>query len=97
VGRINNGVDYPLVTLAAAREWALATLRDMTAGVDPKDKAEAARLAEERQKANSFATVAERNLLSGMFASCALSSARLKAVFMGHCAGRLWARNIALR
>jgi integrase len=53
------GRDYPVVTLAAGREWALAALRNMIAGVDPKAKEEAARKAEARRRANSFQAVAE--------------------------------------
>lgn len=53
------GGDYPIVTLAAGREWARVTLQDMIGGIDPKVREEAARKAETRRLANSFAAVAE--------------------------------------
>jgi len=53
------GRDYPVVTLAAGREWALTALRDMIAGVDPKAREEAARKAEARRRTNSVQAVAE--------------------------------------
>ena len=53
------GGDYPIVTLAAGREWARVTLQDMIGGIDPKAREEAARKAETRRLANSFAAVAE--------------------------------------
>jgi integrase len=53
------GGDYPIVTLAAGREWARVTLQDMIGGIDPKVREGAARKAEARRLANSFAAVAE--------------------------------------
>jgi len=53
------GGDYPIVTLAAGREWARVTLQDMIGGIDPKAREEAARKAETRRLANSFAALAE--------------------------------------
>jgi integrase len=50
---------YPIMTLAKAREGALEALRDIERGIDPKEKKEAERHAEAHRRANSFASVAE--------------------------------------
>src|ERR1700731_1899096 len=50
---------YPIMTLAKAREAALAALRDIERGIDPKDKKDAEARAEARRRADSFASVAE--------------------------------------
>ncbi len=50
---------YPIMTLAKAREAALEALRDIESGIDPKEKQEAERRAEAHRRANSFASVAE--------------------------------------
>jgi integrase len=50
---------YPIMTLAEAREAALAALRDIERGIDPKQRKEASLRAEAERKANSFASVAE--------------------------------------
>src|ERR1700730_8192835 len=50
---------YPIMTLAKAREAALGALRDIERGIDPKEKKEAEARAEAHRRANSFASVAE--------------------------------------
>jgi Arm DNA-binding domain len=50
---------YPIMTLAEAREAALAALRDLAGGIDPRTKKDAESRAEAQRKANSFASVAE--------------------------------------
>jgi hypothetical protein len=50
---------YPIVSLAKAREAALGALRDIARGIDPKSKQDAERRAEAHRQANSFALVAE--------------------------------------
>jgi integrase len=47
------------MTLAEAREAALAALRDLAGGIDPRTKKDAESRAEAQRKANSFASVAE--------------------------------------
>jgi hypothetical protein len=50
---------YPITALAKAREAALEALRDISNGIDPKEKKVAKQRAEARRRANSFAVVAE--------------------------------------
>src|SRR3984893_3045940 len=50
---------YPIMTLATAREAALEALRDIDRGIDPKEKKAAACAADAHRRANSFASVAE--------------------------------------
>ena len=50
---------YPILTLAEARETALEALRDIAKGIDPKEKRAAQKHAEALRRANSFAMVAE--------------------------------------
>ena len=50
---------YPITTLARAREGALEALRDFERGIDPKEKKAAACAADAHRRANSFASVAE--------------------------------------
>ena len=50
---------YPIMTLAKAREGALEALRDFERGIDPKEKKAAACAADAHRRANSFASVAE--------------------------------------
>jgi integrase len=50
---------YPITTLAKAREGALEALRDFERGIDPKEKKEAKARADAHLRANSFASVAE--------------------------------------
>jgi integrase len=51
---------YPITTLAKAREGALEALRDFERGIiDPKEKKEATVRADAHRRANSFASVAE--------------------------------------
>jgi integrase len=50
---------YPIMTLAKAREGALEALRDIERGIDPKEKKEAKARADAHRRANSFASVAE--------------------------------------
>jgi hypothetical protein len=50
---------YPITGLSEGRDWAREALGDMARGIDPKAKAEGARKAEVRRKANSFAALAE--------------------------------------
>jgi integrase len=51
--------EYPIMTLAAAREAALQALRDIGAGIDPKGKQEAERRAEVNRRANTFGAAAD--------------------------------------
>jgi integrase len=53
---------YPGVTLAQARKLATTALGDLVAGVHPKERARAERLAAARRKANTFAALAEQFL-----------------------------------
>ncbi len=53
------GGQWPIVSLAKGREWAREALGDISHGVDPKERQEAARKDTARQRANSFAAVAE--------------------------------------
>ncbi len=76
---------YPIMTLAEAREAALAALRDISKGVDPKEKKAADRRAEAQRQANSFAMVAEefitrhvRKLRSGHEAEAAIRRELIK-------------------
>jgi integrase len=50
---------YPIMTLAEARESALLALREIERGFDPKKRKEADCRAEAQRQANSFASVAE--------------------------------------
>jgi hypothetical protein len=51
---------YPITTLAKAREGALEALRDLERGIfDPKEKKEAKARADAHRRANSFTSVAE--------------------------------------
>jgi integrase len=50
---------YPVMSLAEARDAAMDALRDIAKGVDPNQKKEAQRRAEALKRANSFASVAE--------------------------------------
>ncbi|MFZ3327922.1 MAG: integrase arm-type DNA-binding domain-containing protein [Methylocella sp.] len=50
---------YPVTTLAKAREGALEALRDFERGIDPKEKKEAKARADAHLRANSFSSVAE--------------------------------------
>jgi integrase len=54
---------YPIMPLAEARRAALAALRDISEGIDPKQKEAARRRAEARREANSFGAVAEQFIL----------------------------------
>ena len=54
---------YPIMTLAKAREAALEALRDIERGIDPKEKQEAERRAQAHRRANSFASVAEEFII----------------------------------
>jgi integrase len=51
---------YPIMPLAVARKAALSALRDISEGIDPKQKKAAERRAQARREANSFASVAEQ-------------------------------------
>ncbi|MGB8899193.1 MAG: integrase arm-type DNA-binding domain-containing protein [Methylocella sp.] len=50
---------YPIMSLASAREAALQALRDIERGIDPKQKQAAHLAAEARSRANSFSSIAE--------------------------------------
>jgi integrase len=50
---------YPIMTLAKAREGALEALRDIERGIDPKQKKEAQARADAHRRANSFAPITE--------------------------------------
>jgi integrase len=54
---------YPIMTLAEARDAALEALRDIERGIDPKEKKAVQRRAEALRRANSFASVAEEFIL----------------------------------
>src|SRR5205085_1238034 len=52
--------EYPITTLAEAREAALAALRDIAKGIDPKTTQDDERRAEAASNANAFGAIAEQ-------------------------------------
>jgi len=52
--------EYPITPLAEAREAALAALRDIAKGIDPKEKETVRKREEARKRADTFAAVAEQ-------------------------------------